>query len=156
MSAKRADLCGSKFGRLTVLRRVGSYRGESMWRCVCECGMEKTARGSRLKYGYTQSCGCFSLEQLSLGPAAMAMKRKPSEIRAVIKKLGDKKYYKENREAVCHRNKLYSAEARDGLADKYLRELLWKSGLRAEHIPQTLLSAKRAHLQLKRLIKERL
>lgn len=34
----KALLIGNKFGRLTVLRNIGSIKGVQRWECVCECG----------------------------------------------------------------------------------------------------------------------
>lgn len=61
---RKQDLAGLKFGRLFVLRRVGSNsRGISTWLCSCECGGEKVVDADCLKRGSTASCGCLALEQ---------------------------------------------------------------------------------------------
>ena len=52
------DLTGQRFGKLTVIGRVGSKRGRANWRCKCECGNECTVISSYLRTGDTQSCGC--------------------------------------------------------------------------------------------------
>lgn len=51
------ELKGLTFGKLTVLRRVGSRKGASLWLCACECGNEVEVIGERLKAGETKSCG---------------------------------------------------------------------------------------------------
>ena len=57
------DLTGKKFGRLTTIKRVGSYPNRSaMWLCECECGTEKIINGYHLRSGHTKSCGCLSKE----------------------------------------------------------------------------------------------
>lgn len=56
------DLTGKRFGRLTVIKRVASQNKRSMWFCECDCGGHKAARGSDLKNGHTQSCGCLHKE----------------------------------------------------------------------------------------------
>lgn len=57
------DLTGQRFGRLIVLERMHSNeRVQSMWMCKCDCGTEKTVRGSDLKNGSTKSCGCLRNE----------------------------------------------------------------------------------------------
>ena len=43
-----------KFGRLTVVRRVGGR-----FECACECGKSKIVSGYRLRKGITKSCGCY-------------------------------------------------------------------------------------------------
>ena len=57
------DLIGKSFHRLTVIESAGQneYK-QTVWRCVCECGNEKVAIGTRLKGGYTKSCGCLNKE----------------------------------------------------------------------------------------------
>lgn len=52
------DLTGSVFGSLTVLRREGHIDRRPAWRCRCECGREVVIRGASLRGGYSTSCGC--------------------------------------------------------------------------------------------------
>lgn len=57
------ELTGQRFGRLVVLRRAGSDRhGSALWLCRCDCGKEVVVRGSDLRSGNTQSCGCLNRE----------------------------------------------------------------------------------------------
>lgn len=61
------DLMGQKFGKLTVLERNGSYRGDgsrtsgvmAIWKCKCDCGNIISTTGYSLKCGDTISCGCL-------------------------------------------------------------------------------------------------
>ena len=63
---KIIDLTGQRFGRLTVVERVGTdKRGNALWKCKCDCGNEVTALASNLKRGHTTSCGCFQKVKLS-------------------------------------------------------------------------------------------
>ena len=57
------DLTGKKFGRLTVIKRVGSNKKrQALWLCKCKCGkLTKTSTYS-LKSGKTKSCGCLQRE----------------------------------------------------------------------------------------------
>lgn len=60
---KIIDLTGKRFGRLVVVSRAeNDKRGQSRWRCLCDCGTEKTVTGSHLKNGNTKSCGCLHKE----------------------------------------------------------------------------------------------
>lgn len=60
------DLAGKRFGRLTVIRRVGKNKwGDSLWECSCDCGNITTVSGGHLKGGHTKSCGCFAREEKS-------------------------------------------------------------------------------------------
>lgn len=57
------NICGKKFGKLTVLERNGTFVGTdgaqySQWLCECECGTRKTIRGHDLVRGSVTSCGC--------------------------------------------------------------------------------------------------
>ena len=49
---------GKKFGRLTVI----DYVGQDIYRCRCDCGKIVDKRGTRLRNGYVQSCGCLREE----------------------------------------------------------------------------------------------
>lgn len=59
---KIVDLTGQKFGRLTVLRRVGTKNQSSLWLCRCECGNLKEVTLSHLRAGSIRSCGCLFRE----------------------------------------------------------------------------------------------
>ena len=61
------DLSGRKFGRLKVVKRVGSNpKGKATWLCACTCGVEKVVIGQSLIQGDTKSCGCFNRQQKKL------------------------------------------------------------------------------------------
>lgn len=61
--SKVININGKRFGRWTVIERAGSDKyGTALWKCVCDCGNEKTVRGVELKKGTTQSCGCLHRE----------------------------------------------------------------------------------------------
>lgn len=66
--SKAIDLCGSTFGRLSVIEEsdpIITPSGQKIrnWKCLCECGKTITARGSHLKNGHTKSCGCLRSER---------------------------------------------------------------------------------------------
>lgn len=62
--SKFIDLTGERFGRLVVIEQVENDKhGNRRWLCKCNCGREKIIRGSHLRQGYTQSCGCLSKEK---------------------------------------------------------------------------------------------
>ena len=61
---KFIDLTGRRFGKLTVVERVGDTG--STWLCKCDCGREKKILGSNLRQGYTTSCGhCCKTEDIT-------------------------------------------------------------------------------------------
>ena len=60
------DMTGQKIGKLTVLKRDTTKRGQAAyWICQCECGNIVSIRGSNLrdKKHPTQSCGCLLKEK---------------------------------------------------------------------------------------------
>ena len=60
------DIAGQRFGRWAVIRRDGSdARGQSMWFCRCECGIERRVLGASLRSGKSISCGCWNRERTS-------------------------------------------------------------------------------------------
>lgn len=46
---------GDRFGRLTAVE----YVGERRWRCICDCGGQRTSRADHLASGATRSCNCL-------------------------------------------------------------------------------------------------
>jgi len=65
MGIKRLDLVGKKFGRLLVLRDVGTNRRQqSSWLCRCDCGNKHIVGTGDLMSGNTQSCGCLQRESV--------------------------------------------------------------------------------------------
>lgn len=61
--SKPLNLLGMRFGRLTVIERTeNNQRGQSCWKCHCDCGNETVVVASDLKKGHTKSCGCSRSE----------------------------------------------------------------------------------------------
>ncbi len=58
--AKRRNLLGRRFGRLTVVRWLGVPR--SRWACRCSCGRRAVVQAYYLVRGRTRSCGCLRVE----------------------------------------------------------------------------------------------
>lgn len=58
----RIDIAGQKFGRLTVIEYLYTRNKKPYWRCVCDCGTEKTVQSQALRTGHTVSCGCKFVE----------------------------------------------------------------------------------------------
>lgn len=66
MGRKLLDISNRRFGRLTAVSLIGRRNGQTLWRCVCQCGRVVVTRSCRLTSGETKSCGCFAREQTSL------------------------------------------------------------------------------------------
>lgn len=58
------DLVGKVFGRLTVLRALGSFKSEIHWLCECVCGGTAEVSTSDLNTRNTMSCGCAKVERI--------------------------------------------------------------------------------------------
>lgn len=58
--ARKQDLTGKKFGKLTVIEFAGNDKNnrKSMWKCHCECGSVTVVRSNHLLRGLIKSCGC--------------------------------------------------------------------------------------------------
>ena len=60
--ARLIDLTGQKFGKLTVLRRDGTYGkgrvSKPTWLCQCQCGNQLSVTGNRLTMKKKSDCGC--------------------------------------------------------------------------------------------------
>lgn len=60
------DLTGKKFGRLMVLSRaINGKDQQTRWKCICDCGKNKTILAPSLTSGKTTSCGCLQKEKVS-------------------------------------------------------------------------------------------
>ena len=58
--SKLIDETGKQYGLLTVIERApSSPDGRAQWLCKCTCGKMVTVKGSSLRSGKTQSCGCL-------------------------------------------------------------------------------------------------
>lgn len=56
------DISGQIFGHLKVLERAGQDKSKKvLWKCECDCSSHTivTVRGTDLRSGKTQSCGCI-------------------------------------------------------------------------------------------------
>lgn len=74
--AKRIDLTGQRFGRLTVIEYDHAEHDGAHWLCQCDCGNEKVVAGYLLRNGGAKSCGCLKSD---------ASREKLEKARAVLK-----------------------------------------------------------------------
>lgn len=56
------NIIGNRYGRWLVISINVSESRRTSWECLCDCGAIGTVRGSALKSGRTQSCGCLHTE----------------------------------------------------------------------------------------------
>ena len=59
------DLCGKRFGKLTVIKRVENRNNKPAWLCICDCGNKSIGRGSDLRMGKHRSCGCLRINAIT-------------------------------------------------------------------------------------------
>jgi hypothetical protein len=65
----RKDIAGQRFGRWTVVQHIGRESASSRdhrWLCRCDCGTERSVKGSDLRAGKSASCGCAGRERSKL------------------------------------------------------------------------------------------
>lgn len=59
-SGRLINEIGHKYGRLTVIERIGSNQDKkALWKCKCDCGNEIITTGKNLRNGMVRSCGCL-------------------------------------------------------------------------------------------------
>ena len=63
--ARRAELTGKVFGRLTVVGFAYVKHNRTHWHCACDCGGALILPNSALQSGNTSSCGCLHRELMS-------------------------------------------------------------------------------------------
>jgi hypothetical protein len=69
-------MIGKRFERLTVVDYVGLDKYKlKIWKCICDCGNTKNVKGTFLKRGLTQSCGCLQKERTSKANKTHGMSR---------------------------------------------------------------------------------
>jgi hypothetical protein len=75
MPAKREDLTGKVFGRLTVDGFAGNTKqSKARWFCTCSCGNKLVVAATNLKSGRSKSCGCIQRHGKSQTPAYISWK----------------------------------------------------------------------------------
>jgi len=70
MSPALIDRTAEVYGHLTVLRRTDNNKhGQTLWECLCDCGVLTVVTGQYLRSGHTRSCGCLKGGKKSHGMA---------------------------------------------------------------------------------------
>lgn len=60
-------MIGKRYGKLTVIDFSHVIKGNSYWKCKCDCGNNKILPAHSLKSGNTSSCGCFKVYKHAQG-----------------------------------------------------------------------------------------
>lgn len=58
------DLTNIQFNRLYVMKYAYTKNNRAYFKCMCDCGVIKNIRSDKLTSNSTQSCGCYSKEQV--------------------------------------------------------------------------------------------
>lgn len=59
-------MIGKRFGRLIVVESHGfDHKRNRLFLCQCDCGKTKVVRGTSIRYGSTESCGCLQIQRAS-------------------------------------------------------------------------------------------
>lgn len=104
-------LVGQKFSRLEVKSFSHITKNRLVyWNCLCICGTFRPIRGTRLKSGYTVSCGCYQKEIGKTAGITHGMSKDPTHIiwraikhRCYNPKATVYKYYGERGIKLCDR-----------------------------------------------------
>ena len=56
---KAEDLTGKRFGKLTVVKKIGRKNRSNYWQCHCDCGNDVNCYQYNLMRGTSTSCGCL-------------------------------------------------------------------------------------------------
>lgn len=63
MNNRIKDITGIKYNLLTAVNRIGSNKhNQSIWLCLCDCGIYKKALIGDLNSGHLKSCGCLNIQ----------------------------------------------------------------------------------------------
>jgi hypothetical protein len=87
----KLDLIGQKFGRLTVLEKANSIKGDTAWKCKCDCGNIKITKTEYLRNGDCKSCGCITKERCVVMSKSLT-RRKYSPLEATARFIWNKRY----------------------------------------------------------------
>lgn len=177
---RSVDISGQRFGKLIAIKRVGYGRGSQqksfMWFCKCDCGGTIVTNTHTLRRGGTKSCGCIqgwlrrkrkrsAYNKLYKTSHSKIISRKNREWRSL--NIFHLRSYERNRnrqireqrsEPYLTKRKAHRAwekQSIKSLSDGYIKSIIRKTtGLPASEVTPILIQAKRAHLKLKRLLKE--
>jgi hypothetical protein len=94
-SARKLNLTGQRFGRLTVVAEEEPHRQRSRWLCRCDCGNTSVVAVSNLTGGITRSCGCLR-SQSGLSTRFQPLAPGIAAFRSVLKQ------YRESAERRCY------------------------------------------------------
>lgn len=78
---KFKNLEGLRFGKISVgkIHWERDKRGNTLWNCKCDCGIERLIRATSLRTGATSSCGCQAYETNSIRETTHGASRGPNK-----------------------------------------------------------------------------
>lgn len=96
---KFIDLKNRPFGRLKVVSRAESIKGNTMWNCECKCGKKTVVSYQNLISGRTKSCGCWHDEALTINKTTHGMSK--TKLYRVYRQMVER-CYREKNDAYCN------------------------------------------------------
>ena len=105
---RKADLLWQRFGKLTVVERIGMNKYRCIeWKCLCDCGKYTKAQTSDLRKGHMISCGCSKFKDRQSrsnngGPTRIYRIWKNMKKRCLNPNNNDFKYYGARGISVCN------------------------------------------------------
>ena len=118
----KQDLSGKRFGRLHALYPVEIRRnGHVVYKCKCDCGIERRVTSSNLRSGHTRSCGCLVPERASEANGKHYRSRTPAYSRYIqmlqrcyLKTAPNYRWYGQRGIQVCDRWRFGDDEGKSG------------------------------------------
>ena len=85
------NISGQRFNKLIALYPLEErLNNVIVWHCKCDCGDECDVRGTHLRAGTVQSCGCYNKEQVSIRSKADLLNKQFGYL-TVIKDTGERR-----------------------------------------------------------------
>jgi len=76
--SKKIDMAGKRCGMLIVIKeRLTPRVPNATWECRCDCGNIIVVKGTALRSGHTQSCGCLRYENVAVANRTHGMRKSP-------------------------------------------------------------------------------
>jgi hypothetical protein len=95
------DITGQRYGRLTVIEKIGRKNKHTYWKCQCDCGKEVIVTSNGLRTGKTKSCGCLKKEISRKAFETHGLSKRHRRLHAIWCKIKIRCF---NKNAPCYKN----------------------------------------------------
>lgn len=65
--SRQRNLPGDKYGNLTLVSDLRTFKGKTKWHCLCDCGKPTVVSQTALRTEHTKTCGCVIGEPTPVG-----------------------------------------------------------------------------------------